>query len=436
MIVIIGGGISGLTLGYYLQKQKIPYILVEQSQKIGGNIQTLCLQGRTLELGPNTVLAKPHVWELIQELNLTEQIIYPDKKARKRFILKKNGYAALPSNPVSLLLNSFFSLSTKIQILKDLSKKPNPNPPKKETVHDFFVRHFGIEVAEQVVNPFVAGIYAGDSQKLITEYAFPTLIEAEKHTGSIIKGFIKYQKMYRSKGSISFRNGMHTLVQTIYQAQKSSVYLNTFIEKIEFGDLKHTLILSNKNTVSAKRIVFTAPAYSVAKYVESLSADFAQKLACIPYAPVCVVHSVYRKDKVKHKLDGFGALHPSMYNTFILGTIFSSTIFPNTCHSDEVLLTSFIGQKFLSYSQNEIQDKVHQELANYLNITEAPIFTHLHVWEKAIPQYEANYADILPFVHQWESKGIYFSGNWLNGISVEKCIEVNKHLAQKLATLD
>lgn len=434
MYIIIGAGISGLTLGYYLQKQNIPYQIIESSSISGGNIQTLTYQGRVLELGPNTIVLKPHIETLLQELRLEQEILFANPSAKKRYILKENQYKALPSNPFTLLFGTFFSTRTKVKILKDLFKKPNPTIPDKENVHDFFVRHFGLEIAELVVNPFVSGIYAGDSQKLVTEYAFPTLIEAEKNTGSILKGFIKYQKEHRSKGIISFKNGLHTLIKALHQAQDKNILLHTSIEKITFNNNEHYIYLSSDEFIKAQKIIFTIPAYATARYIHTLSETFAHNIASIPYAPVCVVHSIYPKNKVKHKLDGFGALHPSKYNTFTLGTIFNSTLFSHRAKTEEVLLTTFIGgQKFLPLSEKEIQLKTHQELAKYLGINAEPTYTHVKIWEKAIPQYEAIYADILPHIHSWEEKGIYFSGNWLNGISVEKCIEFNQKLAQRLA---
>lgn len=437
MFVIAGAGISGLVLGYYLKKHKIPYLIVEKKEKPGGNIQTLLAEGRILELGPNTLLLKPHIFTLIQTLKLENEIVFASQTAKKRYILKENKYRALPTSPFSLFLGSFFSPSTKIKILRDFFKKPNTATPENESIHDFFVRHFGTEVAELVVNPFVSGIYAGDSQKLITRYAFPVLEEAEKHTGSIIKGFVKYQKQHSSQGIISFKNGMYTLVQALYEVQHENIQLDTGIEKIEFGTDNHTLYLTSGEKLTAKKIIFTTPAYVTARYIQSLSEPFAQELKNISYNPVCVLHSVYPKNKVKHKLDGFGALHPAKYNTFTLGTIFSSSVFDNRTNPDEVLLTTFIGgQKFLPLSEQKIKEYTHKELSEYLGIETEPLYTHLHIWDKAIPQYERNYANILPYVHSWEKQGIYLSGNWLNGISVEKCIAFNAQLAQKLANLN
>jgi oxygen-dependent protoporphyrinogen oxidase len=436
MFVIVGAGISGLVLGYYLQKHKIPYLIIEKNATAGGNIQTIFVEGKILELGPNTLLLKSHIWELIQELHLQNEVVFASKSAKKRYILKENYYKALPTHPLSLLSNTFFSLATKMKILRDFFKKPNKDIPDNESVHDFFVRHFGTEIAELVVNPFVSGIYAGDSKKLITKYAFSTLTEAEKNSGSIIKGFIKYQKEHRSQGIISFKSGMSTLVQALYEAQHQNILLNTIIQKTEFDTNNHNIYLASGEKLTAQKIIFTSPAYVTAKYIQPLSASFAQQLESIHYSPVCVVHSVYPKNKVKHKLDGFGTLHPKKYNTFTLGTIFNSTLFNNRTNSDEILLTTFIGgQKFLPLSEQEIKLNTHSELSKYLGIEAEPVYTHVHIWQKAIPQYEANYADILPYTHSWEKQGIFLSGNWLNGISVEKCIAFNAKLAQKLASL-
>ena len=178
MIAIIGAGISGLTLAYFLEKKQIPYILLESSSKVGGYIHTVKKQPYLLELGPNSLLINKETEAFIDEIGLSNELLPANEVSKNRYIFRKGKYRVLPSSPPKLLFNSFFSLKTKWAIFRETRKKPLLI--QNETLSQFFKRRFGKEVVKYALDPFVAGIYAGDPSLLLLEKTFPFLREYEQ----------------------------------------------------------------------------------------------------------------------------------------------------------------------------------------------------------------------------------------------------------------
>ncbi|MBT32360.1 MAG: protoporphyrinogen oxidase, partial [Thalassobius sp.] len=164
MIVIIGGGISGLAVAWYLQKKGIEYVLLESSERAGGNILTEKTDKYLIEKGPNSLLADNEVQEIIDEIGLKDRILYPEEVSKNRYIFKDGKYRKLPAGP-AFLFSDFFSFSAKLSVFKEYSNKSKGD--ENETVASFFERRFSKEIVDNAVNPFVSGIYAGDPKQML-----------------------------------------------------------------------------------------------------------------------------------------------------------------------------------------------------------------------------------------------------------------------------
>ena len=195
-VCIIGGGISGLCAAYRLKKQGVEVVLLEKNQAVGGNIRTELADGFLLEYGPNSTLAGEHLFELADELDLTSEIVYANKSAKKRYILKNGKLQALPMKIVSLIGNRSFSAKAKLRLLKEPFIKSKA--ADDESISDFFARRLGREIVDYAVDPFIAGIFAGNPDELSIKSAFPKLFELEKNYGSFLKGAIFSPKEKKS----------------------------------------------------------------------------------------------------------------------------------------------------------------------------------------------------------------------------------------------
>lgn len=435
MIVIIGAGISGLTLAYHLQKLKKEFVLVEKSASVGGYIKTASVAGYQLELGPNSLLADADLLNFLAELGLENELIEANEVSKSRFIFKDGRYRSLPSDPFGILFTNFFSFQTKLAIVQEYFKKPKR--VENESLATFFRRRFNAEIVDYALDPFVSGIYAGDVEKLAIEATFPNLKRYELENGSVLKGLIKNTKGVTRKKSLSFKFGMQAFPDTIqHLISPQHLLLNTEIKSIARKEGKWMVKTSKDLGIEAMKIVIATPA---SKAAEILYPNFnLEGIAAIRYAPMAVVHTVYKKADMAHPLNGFGGLNPLVEKQFSLGSIWTSSLFDGRCKPDEVMFTSFIGgdkqkHKLVENEPWQIKMKVHQELCrNYKITTEEPQFQHIYQWEKALPQYESSIFEAWKEVELLEKENIFICANWKDGVSLSDCIKNAEKLAQTI----
>lgn len=433
MVGIIGAGISGLSLAYFLQEQEIPYVLLEASDSAGGYIRSIQKEGYKLELGPNSILADENILSFLKELQLEDQLLPANNVSKNRYIFRQGKYRKLPSSPPKLLFNSFFSFSAKMAIYKE--KKKPVESHENETLSGFFTRRFNEEIVEYALDPFVSGIYAGDSKELLIKKTFPKLLEYEQEYGSVIRGLIKNKGTQR-KQSYSFREGMEMLPQTIAKKLHHVKYNSPVQEVIREGN--DFLIKSKENTYQVQKLVVTTPALPTKKYLKKAYPMLSDSLGQINYPTMIAVHSAYKRHQVEHPLDGFGGLNPKKEDLFTAGSIWSSSVFADRCPENHVLFTSFVGGSQYTGNTNHTElvtlGKVHQELAQNYHIAGVPVFQHYHKIAQAIPQYDKNILEAHTLADSLESDELYVCANWKDGVSISDCIQKAQKLAQKLAS--
>ncbi|OJJ24008.1 protoporphyrinogen oxidase [marine bacterium AO1-C] len=438
MIGIIGAGISGLSLAYHLQKQDIPYILLEASEQPGGYIRTIrdnSTNSRTyiLEQGPNSIMVDQEIQQIIEELGIDEDLLPSNDISQNRYIFKEGKYRRLPAKPSKLLFNRFFSFSSKLAIFKERRR------PKKdienETLSQFFERRFSKEIVDYALNPFVAGIYAGDPAQLLIHKTFAQLYEYEQTYGSVIKGLVKNKSIERRHTS-SFKQGMQTLPKGFAQ-KLDHLRLGVSVENIQKTGDGYTIQANDEQTFQVTQLVIATSAPAAKQFLNDSFPEFSQALGKIYYPPMIAVHSAYKRAAVKHPLDGFGGLNPKVEGLYTAGSIWSSSTFNGRCPEDEVLFTTFVGgtqsPQHTTNSKQITLGKVHQELSEHYQISASPLYQNLCKWEQAIPQYDINILDAHRIADELEQEQLFVCANWKDGISLPDCIKKGKKLATKLA---
>lgn len=438
---ILGAGITGLSIAYVLDKQGFDVSVYEKEDCVGGVIQSHRSGGWLMERGPNTLMVRcKEVWNLLKELNLDEEILEADEKSVRRYILKDGQLMPLPSSLVEFLKTGLLSGRAKFRLLKEpfiASAKES-----EESIADFITRRLGKEVLDYAVNPFVAGIFAGDPEKLSLKHTFSKLHELEQEYGSLLKGMLRQKKNNSSrKALISFKNGLQTLPIAIGNQLKDSIKLNHKVERIRFLDKEWHLNFKNGTVVRHNAIVATIPVHALTSLMtESDAREMVSNLGNIFYAPMSVIHLGFRKDQVEHSLDGFGMLIPEAEQGKLLGTLFSSTLFPERAPDGHALLTSFIGgarnPEMAQLPKKELFEIARSELGRLLGITGQPGFASHTCWEKAIPQYEIGYDQHLQKMEELENRfpGLYLAGSFRGGVSVPDCITHGLEKVRKIAS--
>ena len=439
-IAIIGGGISGLTLAWYLQKSGVAYDLFEADARPGGNLRTWATPaGYLLETGPNSLQLSPELEELLADLGLTDQIQEAAAVSQLRYVLRDGRYQALPGSPPALLTSGFFSLKAKWQLLKEF-RQPAAPIDENETVAHFFRRRFGPEIVDYAVNPFMAGIYAGDPEKLLINKTFKQLPALEQAHGSVLRGLMKAGKGAGRRRIITLKNGIQTITDTL-AAKLTSYQSGTAVSAISrAADGSYQLELRSARGLEAapgySHLALALPAYAAAALLEPLFPAAATALAAVHYPPMSAVYSAYDRAAVTHPLNGFGALHPKVENAYAAGSVWTSSIYPQRVPAGQVLFTTFVGgtQYDAAARQPEATQlaAVHAELSKFYGITGAPRWQGRYYWPRSIPQFDQAIVGAHAAAETLVAERVLAVANWRAGVSVPDCIRYARATAETL----
>ena len=420
--------------------------MLEADSRPGGKIGSERINGFLCEKGPGGFLDnKPTTLQLCDSLGLTP--LRSNDSAKKRFLLSKSYLNPLPESPSAFLKSRILSWKGKLRIPFEIFA---PKGPPDETVAAFVTRRLGKETLDQLIDPMVSGVYAGDPQKMSITSAFPRIKELEQQYGSLIRAFIKIRgerkkqsgsqaraKVSTSPGGTltSFDNGVQALTDTlaVYLGEKLRTNVAAHsIEKSGSGYLLHT----SQGSLEADIVVLASPAFVSAGILREFDLQIAQVLDAIPYPHVSVVCLGYKKENVTYPLNGFGFLIPHNENRKILGTLWDSSIFTNRAEQGSVLLRTMIGgakfPEMAELEETQLQAIVLSELQEILGLKGDPEMVRVYKWAKAIPQYLVGHQGILTQIEQGLKKypGLYLTGNAYRGIGMNDCIANSYQLAE------
>jgi oxygen-dependent protoporphyrinogen oxidase len=446
-VAVVGAGISGLSTAHFLKKNGADVVIFEKNNYPGGTICSKVVDGFLVEDGPNSTSETNLVIdELLNDLNIREEKVYADEDSKYRFILRNGKLHALPSGVGSFIKTKLWSLSGKLRLFGEPFVG---RASREESIADFVVRRLGNEFLDYAINPFVAGVYAGNPSELSVRAAFPKLYALEEKYGGLLKGTIKGARERRNrpdKAKVSaklfaFKSGMGILPTTISKEFAETTRYGASVTGVKPESQKFVLDFSMNGKTESGRydaVILSTPSYAAAEIIRPWLPELSNELAKIKYPPVAVAILGYKREQIKSNLRGFGFLVPEVENRKILGTIWSSSIFPNRAPEGHVEFTTFVGgsrqPKAVMLSQEEIVRLAHEENAALMKIEGEPVFHSVSKWERAIPQYNIGHLSIMDAVRRVESlhKGFYICSNYKDGISVADCIVNGKITAHRI----
>lgn len=439
-IAILGGGISGLTLAWYLQRAGLDYDLFDASPRPGGNIRTEQRDGYLLETGPNSLQLSDELRDLVDGLGLTNQLQDAAAVSQNRYVLRQGRYQQLPASPPKLLTSSFFSLKARLGLVRELFQPAAP-VNLEETLAQFFTRRFGSEVVEYALNPFISGIYAGDPARLLLHKTFPQLAAMEQQHGSVIRGLMKSKSPAGRRRIVSLTGGLQTLTDTLARKLRRAHFGQAATHLHRRADDGRWELETTAGPAPRlyQHVVLALPAYAAAPLLQEQFPEAAAALAAVYYPPMTAIYTAYQRADVTHPLDGFGALHPKAEQPYAAGSIWTSSIFPGRAPAGQVLFTTFVGgsQYEAQARQPEAEQKaaVHQELSQFYGIRAgaAPVWQYRYYWERAIPQFDARIPAAHAAADALAAQGLHTTANWRAGVGVPDCIRHARQLATTLA---
>lgn len=444
-LLVIGGGISGLSLAYLLSgKSGLEITVLEAEARPGGKIWTDRSDGYLCESGVNGFLDnKPRTLELASMLSLSP--LRSSDAARKRFVYAGGRLEQLPESPPAFLKSGLISPRGKLRIaLEPFIKKGGPGD---ETLADFARRRLGSEAYEKLIDPMASGIYAGDPEAMSLKSSFPRINEIEQKYGSLIRGLIKLTAERKKAVSAapsgvltSFEGGMQGVIDVLSARLGSALKTGSRAVSVEKLDRAYRVHLSDGGSEEADAVVVAAPAHQASGILRELDGAASKAIGGIPYPSLAVVCTGYSREKLKGNLDAFGFLVPFVEGRKILGTLFDSSIFPGRAPEGRVLLRTMLGgaraSRLVDRGETAIVDMVLSDLGEIAGIGVEPDFVRVYRHEKAIPQYNVGHAERVRAVDEIvrKNKGFYITGNSYRGIGVNDCIENSFKLAEKITT--
>jgi len=452
-IVIVGAGISGLSLAYRLQERgpDLDITVLEERDRPGGTVWTERRDGFQIETGPNGFLDnKPTTLDLCRELGLKDRLLGASSEAGKnRYLFLDGRLRPLPSGLRAFFTSDLLSFQGKVAFFRERFRAPRVNGAD-ESIADFARRRAGKEAA-LFADALVTGIFAGDPARLSARACFPRLVALEKEYGSILKGLaqnarkrgrearLKSEPVSRRSNQMwSLRDGLGTLIETLGERLRKPILLGISVR----GLIKQTggwlVVTEDKEHFPADAVILACPAFKQAAILADLDEELADRIESIPYNRLAVVAMGFRRGDVPHNLAGFGYIVPQQNRGDVLGVQWCSSIFPGRAPEGAVLLRAMAGgwsrPEVAAWEDTRLLECVRADLGQALRIRAAPIFHHIVRWNRAIPQYHLGHLEKVAWIEERISRhaGLFLGGNAYHGVAMNDCAEQAGILAKNV----
>jgi oxygen-dependent protoporphyrinogen oxidase len=461
-IVIIGGGITGLTAAYHLQSVqqadlKFDFVLIEKEKRLGGKILTERTDGFIIDKGPDCFLSeKPGVIELAKRLGLVNRLLPSNEANKQTFIFSSGKLHELPEGlllmiPTKIwpfLSSRLISWRGKLRMAMDIFL-PRGSVQEDESLASFIRRRFGVEALEKIAEPLIAGIHASEPETMSLKGCFPRFLEMEQKYGSLIKGVLATRKRTQTGSNtngikktyfMSFIGGMADLTEALAKRiSPQSIRLGVEVVKIEYRRTAKPavfrVLFSNQEPLEAEAVILTTPAFISAELIRSLGSDLASKLAEIPFVSSATVSLAYHAAELEQPLAGFGFVIPRLENRKIMAATWSSSKWANRAPKGFVLVRAFVGgarnQDLVELEDNELVSLVRKEFQEILGISATPVLVRVHRWRKGMPQYTLGHLQRVAEIEKQAANfpGLFIAGGSYRGVGIGDCIRSGEKAA-------
>jgi oxygen-dependent protoporphyrinogen oxidase len=355
----------------------------------------------------------------------------------------------MPGSPFGFFTTNLFTAKAKLAVLREPFVAPRRDG-KEESIAEFVIRRLGNEFLDHAIDALVAGIYAGDPYKLSVTQAFPKLAQLEAKYGSLIKGQILGARERKRRGEIakdrapkfSFDEGLQVLTDTLHQRLGDNVHLNASVTRLTQTPEGWSLGIrenGQESLVEHGAVIYAGTAFKLAELQVEAREEFAlTRFGEIRYPPVASVVLGFRREDIVHRCEGFGMLIPKVEGFKILGTIFSSSLFPNRAPAGYLTLTSYVGgeryPELASLPHDKLVALVCEDLRLLLGVKGKPAFEHSTFYPRAIPQYNVGYGAYREMMTNIETKapGFFLAGHYRDGVSLSDSIVSGCNIAERV----
>jgi oxygen-dependent protoporphyrinogen oxidase len=445
-VAVVGGGISGLAAAYELQRRGLSVRVLEAAPRAGGVITTERFDQWVIDGGPDSILVqKPAAVALCRELGIADRLV-STLTPRTAYILRERrlhriaegSFLGFPLDVKSLARSSVFTLGGRLRMACE-AFVPRRGGDEDESVGAFVRRRFGEEAVDYLAEPLLAGIHAGDVERLSTRALFPRLLEAERQSGSVIRAFRAMRARPSPQGAfVSLPGGTGELVEALVTAlAPGTVSVSTRVSDLHRH--AHYQIETSAGRVHARTVVLAVPAYIAASLLRVFDTTIAALAEAIPYASTATVALGYRREQVAHPMEGSGFVVPRVERSPLLAATWVTSKWPQRAPDGHVLMRGFLGggrdPRRLDATDDALIELVVEELRELMGITGAPLFTRLFRWTKQSPQYEVGHLQRVATIDRQLASipGLFVTGSGFRAIGIPDCIADGRETAGRAA---
>ena len=350
-VIIIGGGISGLSAAYELASRRVPFVLLEASDRTGGLVRTDHVDGFTIDSGADSMLAtKPAAVRLCEELGLGPRLM-STTPPRTAFVHADGRLHALPSpsvfgiptTPAGVAGYSLLPPDARDHLARLMEASEAAAQPDDESVADFYRRHFGPATVSLVAEPLLGGIHAGDVEKLSVSAVTPRLVAAAAEGRLFHAPAVPARRPARD-------SSRHCAAAWVSSSRRSRAGCLTEacggepLRRLSRSPVRHGRSRRDSGTFAARAIIMAAPAHAAARLLASADAPLAALCAEVPYVSTVSVALAWPRASVDHPLAGSGFVVARQHSRLrITACTWVSSKWQERARPDMVLLRAFLG---------------------------------------------------------------------------------------------
>jgi oxygen-dependent protoporphyrinogen oxidase len=453
-VVIVGGGIAGLAAAYELGRRGVTCVVLERSAEPGGVIVSEQIDGFTIDAGPDSLLIqKPEAIRLCEEIGLGERLVstLPPRLAfiqrdGKLYPLPAASVLGIPTRIGPFVRSGLFSWRAKARMGAEIFVPPRrPGSPRAseptgpsgpdssdESIGAFMTRRFGREATTYLAEPLLAGIHAGDVDRLSLRALFPRFADAEQEHGSLIRAFRRGTAKPSAAGAFkSLPGGLGELVRAIVgRLPAGTIRANTVVTRtMRNPDGRGFRVESEAGPAhGCQALVLSTPAYVTASLLRDHDAELARHCGEIAYSSVATVVLAFPREAVEHPLNGSGYVVPRVEGSGILAATWLSSKWPHRAPEGTVLLRTFLGgyrdPEALEQPDSELVSRSLSAIRPVLGVHGEPLLARVYRFDRASAQHEVGHLDRVTRIDRILAAhpGLFLTGSGFRGVGIPDCV--------------
>jgi oxygen-dependent protoporphyrinogen oxidase len=393
-VAVVGAGVAGLAAAAALRRAGRDVVVLEAGARAGGSAWSERIEGHLIERGPNTFRVPAAMASFLRVEGLDGLLVAASPASRERFLARGGRLVPVPAGPLAFAASPLLGARGKLRMLAEPFVRRGD--PTGESVAEFASRRLGPEACDALVGPFLTGVYAGDETRLGAEAVFPSLVAAERRSGSLVRGLLAAAFAGGEKGrpgTWSTAEGCGGLTDALAAALSPVLRLSARVSTIRFEDATYRLEIeadSGPQVVRSAGLVVAAPAREAASALAAPDGEAAKALGGVAYAPVASVALSLASGATRAPVRGFGFLVPRGEGRALLGCLFMSRLFAGRAPAGRELLTLLAGgvraPEALDWPDDRLVAALHEELDRVLGLRDAPRALAVTRWPRAVPQ--------------------------------------------------